>query len=1065
MDKEKKMRELQNALYFSEVVFGPNLEKIVGEKRLNFWLKLIGEDPENLKEFLSRKVNSFEEQTLPEKEAIVPNRLGEEALEKVREELEFLNTYSTKHVRRVKELGVQIPFEGILLPFISMYIEKFQQQQLRKKIGPIHEEIWTQIVQDITSKLNAILHRTLILELNVARVTSQLKGDTPEERFAYYSKTYLGKREVTHRLYSEYPVVLRLLFTTISHHISFITEILERVANDREAIETEFSPCSPIGTLASLHLNSGDAHHKQRTVTILEFSSSLKLVYKPRSLKVDGVFNGLLAFLNDRTGEVIKDQYCPKVLQRDGYGYVEFVTHQSCQSLEEVSDFYERLGSLMSLSYVLNSSDFHFENIIAHGPYPVLIDLETIIHNTADSSEETSTAMDRAFRMLNDSVLSTGMLPSSIYYRDQPNMKGLNVGGVSKSEGQKTPFKVNQIANRNTDEMRIEKDHVTLSSQKNLPIFQSAAMESVHFLDQIQKGFTSMYQWIEKNKQEFKEQVRKFEGVPVRAVLRSTTRYTELLKSSYHPDLLRSALDREVLLNRLTVDSVMTPYLKEIIPLEVEDLLNGDVPYFYTLPEERALYQEASSINSTFFTTSIFHKIDQKIDKLGIEDHTQQMKILHMSMLASNANHYADVADLDIQKGHTIKNEQYVEMAKDIGDYLMELSVEGENQGEPDLCWISTVLEGSSEIIWDISPVGEDLYNGSAGVALFYAYLFKITGEKRYQEIAYKALVPVRRSVAQFQHHPNWSIGAFNGASGYLYAMGTIAALFNDERLKHEVTRSIPHIEPMIHEDKIYDYIGGSAGALKVFLSLSGLFDEPKFLELAIACSEHLMKNAIKTDQGIGWKPPWEVTPLTGFSHGVSGVMASFIELYQQTGDERLLSYIDQSLAYERSFFSEQEENWLTPNKETPVVAWCHGAPGILVSRLLLKKCGYLDEKVEKEIEVALSTTIRKGLGNNRSLCHGDFGQLEILRFAAEVLGDSYLQEVVNNLSGELYNLFKTEGYQSGTSRGTESVGLMVGLSGFGYGLLSAAYPSAVPSILTLDGEIQKYREPHEANH
>ena len=41
--------------------------------------------------------------------------------------------------------------------------------------------------------------------------------------------------------------------------------------------------------------------------------------------------------------------------------------------------FYIRFGEILALSYILNATDLHMENLIAYGEYPVIIDLETFI--------------------------------------------------------------------------------------------------------------------------------------------------------------------------------------------------------------------------------------------------------------------------------------------------------------------------------------------------------------------------------------------------------------------------------------------------------------------------------------------------------------------------------------------------------------------------------------------------------------------------------------------------------------------------------------------------------------
>ena len=48
-----------------------------------------------------------------------------------------------------------------------------------------------------------------------------------------------------------------------------------------------------------------------------------------------------------------------------------------CKNESEVEHYYFRMGIHLFLGYALGATDLHGENIIAHGEYPVIIDMET----------------------------------------------------------------------------------------------------------------------------------------------------------------------------------------------------------------------------------------------------------------------------------------------------------------------------------------------------------------------------------------------------------------------------------------------------------------------------------------------------------------------------------------------------------------------------------------------------------------------------------------------------------------------------------------------------------------
>src|SRR6185503_12655951 len=112
--------------------------------------------------------------------------------------------------------------------------------------------------------------------------------------------------------------------------------------------------------------------------------------------------------------------------------------------------------------------------------------------------------------------------------------------------------------------------------------------------------------------------------------------------------------------------------------------------------------------------------------------------------------------------------------------------------------------------------------------------------------------------------------------------------------------------------------------------------------------------------------------------------------LFAETRNDRYLVAARQAFAYERHWFAPEQKNWPdfriqqnlpTKSKVLPLfqTAWCHGAPGIALSRLrarvLLK-----DPACEAELDCALETTARAiehavtSGGAVASLCHGVTG-------------------------------------------------------------------------------------------
>jgi len=103
------------------------------------------------------------------------------------------------------------------------------------------------------------------------------------------------------------------------------------------------------------------------------------------------------------------------------------------------------------------------------------------------------------------------------------------------------------------------------------------------------------------------------------------------------------------------------------------------------------------------------------------------------------------------------------------------------------------------------------------------------------------------------------------------------------------------------------------------------------------------------------------------------------------------------------------------------------------------------------EIRTAARSTLAEGFGFNHSLCHGDLGNLELVREASRVLEDEDLKTKAERIASGVLTQIEQEGPRCGASIHTEIPGLLTGLAGIGYGLLRAVYPDRVPSVLLLE--------------
>ncbi len=916
-------------------------------------------------------------------------------------------------------------------------------------------------------QLSQIMSRTMVLELNVARVEERLSGDTPEERFQDFLRQLREPAKALAILH-EYPVLARQLKRSVDHWVRNSLEFLRHLCADWEELRSLLCPEQDPGVLTTLKGGAGDTHREGRSVMIAEFASGFRLVYKPHSLAVDQHFGELLEWLNQR-GEhpYFRAFRVVKVLERGAYGWVEFVTAHGCETPEQVQRFYERLGAFLALLYVLDATDFHYENLLAAGENPVLVDLEALFHPRLNHLQSLP-SLEFMQRAVTQSVLRIGLLPQQIWVNEEG--EGLDLSGMGGADGQLTPFTVLAAEQQGTDQMRFTRKRVGFGASQNRPTLDGVSVKLEDHTDHFIKGFTEMYRLVVRHREEllaWDGPIGAFACDEVRLIARATKIYAQVLQESFHPNVLRSALDRDRLLDRLWVGIENRPEMARLIPAEQADLQKGDIPLFATWPASKHLWTSTGELIENFLARTSLEVVWNKLRSLSDDDLTRQLWFIRSSLATTSGSGGHAVVTSTIERREEpapATTQELLAAAREIGDRLEETA----SRSHDLIAW--TGLAMVKEKIWSITPVAGDLYSGLTGIGLFLAYLGHLTGEGPYTQTSRLAISTAIRQFKEartmFANAP-LTVGAFSGESGLIYALTLLGQIWREPGLFDQAEESIGLLQDSIAKDQTFDILSGAAGYLCVLSNFHELTGSSIARRSIVACAEHLLANAQTMSPGIAWEtmPSQSHAPLTGFSHGVSGIAYALLRAGVATGDERFYDGAAKAIAYERTQFIPDQRNWRDLRKlsEQPpeglpegllderqnMTAWCHGAPGIGLNRVYaLPLLG--DPEIRREIDIALETTVHRGFGGAHCLCHGDVGNLELLIEASHLPGYDQWKATAMQHAGWVLNVAHHYGWLCSTPKGVETPGLMLGLAGIGYGLLRLADPGFVPSILTL---------------
>ena len=977
---------------------------------------------------------------------------------------------------RLQKLGFLIGLEPLIRLGLESLRANIRALEQRHPYVPFQAATAEQLmIAWLPQQLIKVIARTMVLELNVARLQGLLQGDTSQDRYLSFLQL-LTDPAVMLSILREYPVLARQVVASIDNWVETSTEFLTRLSDDWNAICAGLNEGADPGMLSHVSAAAGDLHRGGRSVMIATFGNAWKLVYKPHSLAVDVHFKQLLATLN-RWGDHPPFR-APAALDRGNYGWSEFIGANACDSLDQVRRFYERQGGFLAVLYFLEATDFHLENLIASGEHPVLVDMEALFHprlGQLGSSEPLSIPLSShlAEDVMARSVLRVGLLPQRIWAADGRN--GIDISGLGGEPGQLSPHLVPLFDGAGTDEMKVVRKQVEIPGSHNRPSLAGAPVNPQDFVDCLLKGFASIYRLMVRHRGELLAgggSIAAFAGDEVRVVLRPTRTYALLLSESCHPDVLRLGFERDRLFDQLWRDIEARPKMAELVPFESADLRRGDVPVFTSHPASMDICTSTGERIAGFFQNSSLSMVKQRLNEASDHDLSRQTWMIRASMASMSVGHNRSAApDGAASLTPSVATpDDFLAAARLVGDRLEMLAIEQKDE----VAWIGLVLvDGNS---WSLLPLSFDLYGGTLGILLFLAYLGSITGQERYSNLARRALASALRQVDAAQRSApkaaiRENVGAFAGWGGMIYTLAHVGVLWGEPELISRAQSLIEFVGAQIEQDRALDVIAGSAGLIAV---LCGFYRSTGFAparELAANCADHLISLARPMQMGIAWETPVPATePLTGFSHGAAGFAWALQEIASLTGDQRFVKASLDAVAYERSVFSPAAANWpdfrrdagavragpadspagpaYSPTGPVYSMTWCHGAPGIALARLMtLQRLD--DPGIRADAEIALDTTVRAGFGMNHSLCHGDLGNLEPVLIASQVLGDARWQSHTAAISSGVLQRIKS-GCVCGVPQGVETPGLLVGLAGIGYGLLRLADPSRIPSVLAL---------------
>lgn len=879
-------------------------------------------------------------------------------------------------------------FGLVLRPFVEL-----ARERIAHAVADAPDAAGVDLCLGLAERLVRLASRTLVLELDRARSAGRLRGPSPRARFADFVRQSARGPDLA-ELCARYPVLARLLATACEQAVAAGVELITRFAADRQEIVRTLLRGDDPGRLVEVGATAGDLHGGGRSVRTLRFADGTTIVYKPRSLDVDEHFRRIASWANGRIPDLALRT--ARSLPRAGYGWQEFVRFAPCRDEPAVDRFYRRQGVLLALLHALDGTDVHYENLVAAGDQPVLVDVETLFHPVLP--RVLTAGADPAADLLATSVLRAALLPQLMIGENG----AVDISGTGGDKD--TVFPVHGVAWRDagTDTMRLVREPAPFTGAVNRPSRGGRDVEPTAYRDALLAGFREGYRAIATGGAELLDLVAGCARARTRVLLRPTQLYANLLDECTHPDVLGDALDRDRVFDLLWADSLADPLRLRLVRHEIADLWAGDVPLATATPSAAHVVLGEGRVELPDRAVDAARRKITAMDEAGLRTQEWLIAAAFAARTEQGVHHVAAPVAAPSRSGTAADPtpDRVLELARDIADDLVARAVRGPDR----VNWFG--LELVEDRHWTVLPLGAGLANGYPGVALFLAQLAALTGHDHYRRVADAAMRPIGRLLEVLAAQPHLAravgTGGFAGLGGICYALGRLGAV-DELRVGLDLMGRFPdHGETCVAE--------GRAGGLAALLAVHADTGLPCAATLADRYAESLV--ALGPPDG------------AGFARGAAGT-AWALRLH---GRAQATGPLPTATVPTGTVPTATVSSGMSTG-----IGWCDGLAGVCLAYDSVH-----DDLVDGDLPVG-----------DMSLCHGELGVLDVLgTFAAS--GDGRAAQAHRRRARRLVETMSRDGVRCATPGGVPTPGLLTGLAGIGYGLLRLGFPERVPSVLRL---------------
>lgn len=903
----------------------------------------------------------------------------------------------------------------------------------------IEESIYLQITSEFKNvKLSSICDTELELLIanNIVKNLEEYVEITNNPEYIEY-------------FFEKFSVLNDNLLYFIDNIIENTLKVIQEYFADKKQIHSFFKVS---GVLNDIILNRGDKHNEGKSVSIFKFNCGSSVVHKPRNLSNEKLFENL-------ANSLIKwgmnlEIFTPKLLTLEDHGWMEFVEKKEPSKINR-HKYYYNLGVSFSVFHILGTSDLIGDNFICYGEKPCFFDLECLFSPIFLNKYSTSFSSK-----LNDSISRLGITPRWV---KQSPKKFLMSSALFPSH----KLRINHGFSHKSN---FELGHLDDDLALNVPNGEDGRpleLTSIE-LNHVDEGLRYGLKFLGEKKEDFLSTViklfTKFEPTS-RVVVHDTATYSFLLSALNSPYYqLNKKNQNEIVAQIQNLEFLFDKNDNKIFESISRQLLSDNIPIFYMKHNRLDLFES----NKNLLIKNFYWKAQNPLSLIkerasSISDNTIEFnsKILTNSYRLlfdiSEDENYLGTKYISDLLSHDISN-QKMKLARLIGDILISESYMNTIKSDIDFTEINWLGKSNSinTGLYDYNIINYELYDGIAGLGLYFGMLYELTMESKYKyhsKVVYDYLSLQLNKYTKLgfynKHAKEQQHKLFLSPLSFPCCILMLNEYHRDSENYEININNIDEFLKISTPDNIHsDVMCGASGLIYAINSIR----HPKLSKWLPILGERIRENMINLDSDmIAWQYNNELQNeiLNGFAHGSSGIIPALSAIKSCDFNE-----INKALKFDRSYYDPNINGFLDgrlPDLKIDSVNWCHSSTGIGLSRLLLSE-PFVDKRVDEELNIVAQNILNKGFSTNSlELCHGLLSNAEILKAIGQKLKNNVFQEFAENKMNEISDTIINNPDVLKSKNGLYSYGLFTGIAGIGYQMMRFENWKKVPSIIALE--------------